>query len=530
MARGYLALVLHAHLPFVRHPEHPSFLEERWLFEAITECYLPLLAVFERLVADGVAFRVTLSLSPTLVGMLRDDLLQRRYLAHLDRMLALVQGEVVRTRGDGHLHPVACLYRDAWRDARDRFEGRYGRDLTRGFERLESAGALELITCAATHAYLPLLRREPGSVRAQVRVALDSHAGCFGRRPAGFWLPECGYYAGLETALAAAGIRYFFVETHGLLNASPRPRAGVYAPVRCPNGMAVFGRDPETSRRVWSADTGYPGDEWYRDFYRDIGLDLPVEALGPYLPEGEGRAFTGLKYYRVTDRAEPKAPYEPARAADRVRVHAEDFVRHCLATVAARAGTPDRPPVITAPYDAELFGHWWFEGPQWLEQVIRLADRDSAGLALLTPSDYLARHPEAETVTPSTSSWGDRGYSEYWLNEGNDWIYPHLHRAARLMTRLAAAHLDEPAETLAGRALRQAGRALLLAQASDWAFVMRTGAAVDYAHQRIRDHLARFHYLAAGLEASNIDPQRLAALEEMDRIFPAIDPSAFLDG
>jgi 1,4-alpha-glucan branching enzyme len=530
MARGYLALVLHAHLPFVRHPEHPSFLEERWLFEAITECYLPLLAAFERLLADGVAYRLTLSLSPTLVAMLRDDLLQQRYLTHLERMLGLVEAEVARTRGDGQLHPVACLYRDAWRDARGRFESEYGRDLTRGFERLESAGALELITCSATHAYLPLLRREPGSVQAQIRVALDSHSRRFGRRPGGFWLPECGYYGGLETDLARAGIQYFFVDTHGLLYANPRPRAGVYAPVRCPNGVAVFGRDPESSRRVWSAETGYPGDAWYRDFYRDVGFDLPAEALRPYLPDGEARAFTGLKYYRVTDRAEPKAPYDPARAAERVRVHAEDFVRHCLATVDARADGLASPPIITAPYDAELFGHWWFEGPRWLEQVIRLVERDAAGLALATPGDYLARHPQAETVTPSASSWGDRGYNEYWLNEGNDWVYPHLHRAARLMTQLAARHADCPPGGLSGRALRQAGRTLLLAQASDWAFVMRTGTSVEYAYRRTRDHLARFHYLATSLQADAVDPGRLAALEEIDRIFPELDPAAFLPG
>lgn len=528
MPRGYLAILLHAHLPFVRHPEHPSFLEERWLFEAITECYLPLLAALERLTADGVPFRITLSLSPPLAAMLRDDLLQRRYLDHTERLLALVEAEVERTRGDGRLNPVARMYRDAWRDGRRRFEAEYGRDLTRGFARLAAAGPLEWITTGATHGFLPLLRTVPGAVPAQVRVATASHRALTGQGTAGFWLPECGYYPGLEPVLASEGIRWTVLDTHGLLHASPPPRRGVYAPVDCGAGVAVFGRDPETSRRVWSADIGYPGDEWYRDFYRDAGRDLPAETVRPFLPDAESGAFTGLKYYRVTQRTEPKEPYDPSRAAERARFHAEDFVRHCEAIASAhgRAGAP--PPVILAPYDAELLGHWWFEGPAWLEQVIRIAAARAGGLELLTPSDYLDRHGDLEGAAPSASSWGEGGYNEFWLNEGNDWVYPHLRRAGQRMGALASRFADAPADGPAGRALRQAGRCLLLAQASDWAFVMRTGTAVEYAYRRTRDHLARFHYLAEALEKDHPDPTRLAALEEMDRIFPEIDPAVFL--
>jgi 1,4-alpha-glucan branching enzyme len=528
MPRGYLALLLHAHLPFVRHPEHPSFLEERWLFEAVTESYLPLLAAFERLTADAVPCRVTVSLSPPLAAMLRDDLLQRRYLDHTARQVALAEAEVGRTRGDRRLNPLARLYRDAWQDGRGRFETDYGRDLTRGFARLAAAGTFERIATAATHGFLPLLRTVPGAVAAQVQVAAASHRTLTGQGPAGFWLPECGYYPGLEAELARAGVRWTVLDTHGLLHASPGPRRGVYAPVDCGGGVAAFGRDPETSRRVWSAETGYPGDEWYRDFYRDAGRDLPPEVVRPFLPDPESGAFTGLKYYRVTHRTEPKEPYDPARAAERARIHAEDFVRHCeaIASAHARAGAP--PPIIVAPYDAELFGHWWFEGPAWLEQVVRSAAARPDGIELVTPGDYLDRHPELQRSSPSASTWGEGGYNEYWLNDGNDWVYPHLRRAGQRMVALVKRFAEAPADGAAGRALRQAGRCLLLAQASDWAFVMRTGTAVEYAQRRTRDHLARFHYLAEALEKDHLDPTRLAALEEMDRIFPAIDPTCFL--
>jgi 1,4-alpha-glucan branching enzyme len=528
MARGALALVLHAHLPFVRHPEHPSFLEEAWLFEALTETYLPLLRAFDRLVEAGVPFRLTVSLSPTLVAMLRDGLLLRRYTQHLDRLQALAAAEAERTRGDPAIARLAVLYGTLLAEARDDFDHRYGRDLVAAFGRLQAAGALELITCPATHAYLPLLRVAPGAGRAQVLTGVASHQRAFGRPPPGLWLPECGYYPGLEEQLAEAGAGYFFVETHGVLNASERPRDGVYAPLACPNGVAAFGRDPETSRLVWSAEEGYPGDPWYRDFYRDIGHDLPREALAPFVAAGEPRVFTGIKYYRVSDRGEPKAPYDPERAAARAREHARDFVSRCRRAVRALAPRTGRPPLITAPYDAELFGHWWFEGPLWLEEVLRLAAEAPEDLALVTPGDYLARYPGLQVATPSASSWGERGYNEFWLNDGNDWIYPHLHRAGRLMAALAREHGEAPPDSPRGRAVRQAGRSLLLAEASDWAFVMRSGTAVEYAHQRVRDHLARFHYLEQAVRGGRVDRLRLAALEEMDRIFPDIDPHAFL--
>jgi 1,4-alpha-glucan branching enzyme len=528
MTRGYLALVLHAHLPFVRHPEHESFLEETWLFEAITETYLPLLSAFERLLADGVPFRITVSVSPTLAAMLGDTLLQRRYLEHLDRLEALTELEVARTRGDPEIHPLAGLYRDLVRAARAAYRDRYGQDLLGAFGRLQAAGALELITCAATHAYLPLLRVVPGAVRAQVLTAAASHRRTFGSPASGMWLPECGYYRGLEEVLAEGSFGYFFLESHGALNASSPPRHGVYAPIACPNGVAAFPRDPHTSRLVWSAEEGYPGDPWYRDFHRDIGFDLPQEALVPYIAADGPRVPTGIKYYRVSDRAEPKEPYQPRQARLRAREHAEDFVRRCQVLAAERADGMDRPPLITAPYDAELFGHWWLEGPLWLEHVLRLTGGSPGTLELVTASDYLAREPPPEVATPSASSWGEQGYSEFWLNEGNDWIYPHLHRASRRMTALAAAHGAVPAGCAAGRTLRQAGRSLLLAQASDWAFVMRTGTAVEYAYRRTRDHLARFEHLARALKEQPVDTTDLAALEEMDRIFPELNPAVFL--
>ena len=527
MPSGYIALLLHAHLPYIRHPEHESFLEESWLFEAITECYIPLLQAFERLADDGIRFRITVSLSPPLVAMLRDPFLQERYLAHMSKLLRLADQEVHRTHSDPRFAPLARMYRRLIAETVALFDVRYRRDLAAAFAELERAGVLELVTTAATHGYLPLLRHAPGSVRAQVLVGADSHQRAFGRAAPGVWLPECGYYPGLETVLEEAGYRYFFLDTHGLLNADSRPERGIRAPVACPNGVAVFGRDPLASRQVWSAEEGYPGNPRYREFYRDVGFDLDCDYVQPFILDGHTRVHTGLKYYRITGKTERKEPYDPTAARAQTATDAAHFISLLRGTLQAESSSAAAPPLIVAPYDAELFGHWWFEGPLWLESLIRQLAGRPGELELITPSDYLSRHPTLQIATPSASSWGEHGYNEFWLNPGNAWIYPQLHRAAQRMHDTAAALAANPRDSLPHRALRQAARSLLLAQASDWAFIMRAGSAVEYAHRRIRDHLSRFQYLEQSARTGRVDERRLRALELMDNIFPDIDFTLF---
>jgi 1,4-alpha-glucan branching enzyme len=525
---GYLLLVLHAHLPFVRHPEFESFLEERWFFEAITECYIPLLRAFRNLAADLVPFRLTLSLSPTLVAMLQDAVLQQRYLEHMDRLIRLSEREIDRTRGDVQLQPLAEMYRQLFTDAVALFQA-YDGDLVRGFRRFQEAGMLELITCGATHGYLPLLRDNLGAVQAQVKVAAQAHEQVFGSPARGIWLPECGYFPGLEERLQAAGFRYFMVDTHGIQNADVAPRHGVYAPLVCPNGVVAFGRDPASSRQVWSAREGYPGDPCYREFHRDIGFDLEPAALAPLFEEGGGRFPSGIKYHRITGHgAETKQPYQPQAARQRADRHAAHFLQQRQQQATFLSGQMDRPALILAPYDAELFGHWWFEGPLWLESLIRKVHAQQE-LALLTPSDYLRRHPLLQRARPSASSWGEQGYSGFWLNERNAWIYPHLHQAARRMQALTAKYQLEPSGSLIHRALSQAARSLLLAQASDWAFIMKAQTTVEYAERRTREQLSRFHYLDQAVSNGDIDERKLRGLELMDNIFPDIDFRVFLD-
>lgn len=520
--RGYLALFLHAHLPFVRHPEQEASLEEKWFFEALTESYLPLILSWEQLAEEGVNFKLNLSLSPPLLSMLTDPLLQERYQTYLNKLLALAAREKERTQQDPVFSPLTDFYFRKLTRLEHAFREKYQRDLISPLARLQQRGYLEIITSCATHGYLPLILTLEAQL-AQVRIGLELYAKLFGKMPAGIWLPECGYTPGIEAILAREGIKYFLVASHGLLHARPQPQALVYAPVRLENGVAVFGRDWETSRQVWSRTEGYPGDPLYREFYRDIGFDLDLAYLEPYLTGGI-RGDTGFKYYRITGKTEHKEPYNPALAAKKAEEHAANFIfnrEKQLEYWGEKTGTK---PIVVAPYDAELFGHWWFEGPYWLEHVLRKAAEGKC-VGLTTLKDYLEKYPPREEATLGLSSWGEGGYSRVWLNPTNDWTYPHLHRAEKKMVNLA---LTFPfPEALEERALNQAARELLLAQSSDWPFILNSGTTVEYATSRLKTHLNHFFELAASLEAKKIDAAFLAELEARDNLFPFLNFRAY---
>jgi 1,4-alpha-glucan branching enzyme len=523
MPLGYLCLVLHAHLPYVRHPEYDDFLEEDWLYEAITETYIPLLDVFDGLERDGVDWRLTMSVTPTLASMLSDPLLQDRYLRHLGNLINLARKEIERTRWQPEFHHLALMYHARFSRCRDVFVNQYGRNLLTGFRRFFEAGKLELVTCGATHGFLPLMAVNENARRAQVEVGCREFERHFGRRPRGMWLPECGYIEGIDKLLGDAGIKYFFTDTHGVLFAEPRPKYGIYAPILCPNsGVAALGRDTESSKQVWSAIEGYPGDYNYRDFYRDVGFDLDYEYLKPHLHQHGIRSLLGIKYYKITGRTDHKQPYNPRAALEKAAEHAGNFMFNREKQVEWLSGSMDgRPALIVAPYDAELFGHWWFEGPDWVNFLLRKMHYDQQTVKTVTVPEYLERHPKLQISQPVLSSWGYKGYCEVWCEGSNDWIYRHLHEGADRMAELARANPD-PAP-LRRRALNQAARELLLAQSSDWAFILKTGTMVDYARERTRVHVLNFNHLYELLKAGDMDEPWLAEIERRHNLFPDLD-------
>jgi 1,4-alpha-glucan branching enzyme len=508
-----LVVLLHAHLPDCRRPENPASLEETWFFEALTESYLPLVRLLDRLAHDGIAARLTLSLSPTLLCMLGDPALRERYRQRLAATEQLAERDA-HASGGGQ-GEVAAWHARFFREMGELFETRCRGDVLRVLGEFQAAGLVELATTAATHAFLPAHQAHPPTVRAQVGVGLDTFAGVFGSRPAFFWLPECGYYPGFEAVGGACGIRGFGLESHGVTQAHPPPPRGVRAPLRCPGGVLALGRDGEISRRVWSATEGYPGHPDYREFHRDRIHTMDETMIAAWPGGAAHRLPAGLKYWRVTGPQEEKAWYDPAAAAACARTHARDFVSRL-------AAAPEETGIWFAPFDAELFGHWWFEGPLWLEEVFRqLAGEKTVAPETATAAAEGWTAPPA--ARPAASSWGQAGDYSYWVNRDTAWLYPQLHAAARRLEILVTRWGNSPAVSREGRALRQAARTLLLTQASDWPFLIKAGTAGEAALERVTGLLARLAGLCAALEAGTVEEAALRRCELTDLAFPHLD-------
>ncbi len=513
MNKGGLALVLHAHLPFVRSAESGS-LEEDWFFQALLECYLPLLDILEKAAASKKQKpKITIGISPTLLSLLQDPDLKKRFPNWLEIRL-----DLLKKVPDQFKNPAIDL-RNNFLDQYRQWEKSKG-DLIKRFADLQKAEVVDLLTCAATHGYLPLLREHPETVRGQLNTAVKEHTRIFGLPPLGIWLPECAYYEGLDHLMIKAGLRYAVLDGHGLLHASPRPRYGLYAPICTKNGVAFFGRDSDSTLPVWSARDGYPGESSYREFHRDLGWDLQEDELNKL--GIKGTRPLGIKLHRVTDQRLPleaKAIYDPAIAKSLVKKHAKKYLSERHIQLKRIEATINSQALLVAPFDAELFGHWWFEGPAFIRELFKQASSEQVEFTHL--KDILNSNSKLQLCNPCPSSWGQGGYHEYWLNDTNAWIVMEWSKAGKAMihfssmTGLKKSHL---------RILEQAARELLLAQSSDWSFILKAGTTIELAKARISRHLERFWKLIEAIDKNTIPSEEfLKKIEEEDSVFPLID-------
>ena len=527
--KGYVSFVLHAHLPFIHHPESEDYLEEQWLFEAISETYIPLILNMNQLIDEGVDFRLTMNISPPLLNMLDNKLLQERYIKYLNLHIELAQKEIQRTLSTNEQeHQLAQYYFDRYTNDLHIFRDVYQCNIIEAFKHFQDIGKLEIIACGATHGYFPILYVNEKTVRAQIQVGVETYKKYFKRQPKGIWLPECGYIPEVDQYLKDFGIKYIITETHGILYANPTPIFGTLAPIISPNGIIAFGRDIVSSRQVWSSISGYPGDPNYREFYRDIGYDIQdYEYIKPYIAHNGVRVPTGIKYYRITGKDKPKDYYNIQWAKDSAEMQAGHFYDSREKQIEDAASYTDNPPIILCPYDAELYGHWWYEGPYWLYILFKKIYYDKPNFRLITPSEYIDKYPTMQVSSPCRSSWGANGYSEVWLNDDNDYIHPHLHVAGDRMCKMADKYKDldfnDENNKVMIRALNQLARELLLAQSSDWLFIITHKTMVDYAKKRIKDHIGRFTKLYIEIQNGNINLDFLKHIEEVDCIFPDID-------
>lgn len=521
---GYLCMVLHTHLPFVNHPENDNYIEEEWLYEAISETYIPLLSYFKKLVNENVKFRITMSLTPPLLEMLNSKIQQEKYIRYLEKHIELSQKEIERTKyTNSQENELARYYYDRYCNDLHLFRDVYNCNIITQFRELQDIGILEIVTCCATHGFIPMLTTNEKNIEIQIKYGVTTYQKYFGKKPRGIWLAECGYVPEVEKYLKKYGIEYFFTEMHGVIYAYPVPIYGVYAPITTSNGIAVFGRDIASSMKIWSESTGYPGDSNYREFNRDIGYDLDYEYINPYIAYDGVRIATGIKYYSVSGKMDNKNYYNLWKAKETAELHAYDYMQTIIKHIETVKKTMNgKPPIIVSMQDTELYGHWWYEGPYWLYILIKKIYYDQDKIDFITPGEYIDKYPEMQISKPNISSWGSGGSNARWLRCTPADIYIHLEILAGKMTEIAKKFKTEN-NNLKVRALNQCARELLLLQSSDWYFNLTCHRVEEYTYKRINMHIERFQKLYEQLENDNLDEKYIKDLENKDQILSEID-------
>lgn len=561
MILGSFTFVLHSHLPYViAHGKWPHGMD--WLNEATAETYIPILNVLYELVEEGYSPKMTIGITPILSEQLADPTFKEELSIYLEQKVKSAEDDIIEFQRykKENLLKLAIIWKEYYNKIKDNFENKYKRDLIGAFKKLQDDGYIELITCAATHGYLPLLSQDT-SVQAQIKLGVQVHQKYFGKKPRGIWLPESAYRPrydwmppvetslgkqsylrkGIDEFLSENEIDYFFIDSALLkggkaigvyidrfealkqlwgqfekhyeprdeeFDKTPRELYLVNSGGEGKKPVAVFTRDPETGLQVWSGEWGYPGDGNYLDFHKK------------HFPGGH-------RYWKVTsaksDLADKMEYYPPdvERIVTENAAHFKGLVKKLLVEYYQKT---KKKGIVCAPYDAELFGHWWFEGTRFLKLVLQYIS-DDPEIELTTCSKFLDESKPNQVISIPEGSWGEGGYHYIWLNEWTEWTWKHIYEDELWMHRLADKFKDDTDENLS-RILKQLARELLLLQASDWQFLISTWSARDYAELRLSEHHNNFVKLASmaeryarGDEVNEGDWRFLEDCEKRDKVF-----------
>lgn len=516
---GYISLILHSHLPYVRHIDKDDALEERWLLEAMIECYLPLIQSFLNLKKEGVDFKITLSLTPTLLEMLNDEYLNDKFLNHMKNMIKLTTLEIKRTKEEKDVNKLGKFYNKRYKELLEIYK-KYDCNIINAFKAFDKSKNLEIITSSATHAILPFMETNIEALYAQIEQGVKTYTKYIGHAPKGIWLPECAYTYSIDKVLKDLGIEYFILEDKGIKYASPYPKFENHSPLSTLNGIFAFGRDIEASSQIWSSQYGYPGDINYREFYRDIAYTMPLDYIAPFIQKDGIRIDTGIKYNKITGNTEEKGIYDRDIALEVSDNQASHFCSSRYDQIKYLSSLAQDPIVVCA-FDTELFGHWWFEGPDFLKGFMKKSSEEWANYSLTTPSEYLKKIKEVQISSPNPGSWGENSDFSVWLNMKNHWIYRDVHELEIKMVEVA--EKNKLPRALKKRALNQLARELMLLESSDWAFIIKNESTVKYALGRIKDHKERFQTLYNMILKNKIDEEYLSSIEVIDNIFKDMD-------
>ncbi len=555
MTVGSFVFMLHSHLPYYRMAGMWPFGEEN-LYECMSETYVPLLnAISELYEEEGIKAKLTVGITPILAEQLNDEHLKNGFVQYLDSRIKAVAEDLERYPNPNvphsqHLKYLAKYYFDWFNHIKDSFVNKYNKDLIGAFKKYQDLGCIEITTSGATHGFSPLLATDT-NLNAQFKVGSDTTKRLFGKKAKGCWLPECAYRQGyefigkdgkkkwrpaIEVTLQNNDIEYFFTESHvieGGNSVGERRVVGIYGnieyiplPQREATGydtysaywlpdaqVAVMGRNDRAGFQVWSAADGYPGDGCYREFHKKDDN-------------------SGMNYWRITS---PKTDlgdkmlYDPVLAMNQVNSNSDHYttlIYHLLNDY--KKSHNGKEGLIMVSFDTELYGHWWFEGVEFIKQVIRKMNNFIPEIERCTAGEYLEKHPPVDTIQIPESSWGQGGHFYVWLNHLTEWMWPIINGCEKRIIDIVSKYEKIPEDKLLHRALNQLARENLLLQSSDWPFLITTWQAKDYATDRFREHVDRFEFIADMIESGNINDEELKKIEAIDNCFPVIDYRVYL--
>lgn len=550
MTVGQFVFMLHSHLPYYRKAGMWPFGEEN-LYECMSETYVPLLnAISELYEEEGIKAKLTVGITPILAEQLIDEHLKEGFIEYLDSRIKQVSEDLERypdpnIANSQHLKYLAKYYFDWYTHIKDSFINKYGKDLIGAFKKYQDLGCIEITTSGATHGFSPLLATD-ANLNAQFSVGSQTTKKLFGKKAKGCWLPECAYRQGyeyigkdgekkwrpaIELTLQNNDIQYFFTESHvieGGNSIGNRRVVGIYGnieyiplPEREATGydtysaywlpdaqVAVMGRNERAGYQVWSAADGYPGDGCYREFHKKDDK-------------------SGMHYWRITSASAglgDKMLYDPVLAMSQINLNSDHYttlIYHLLNDY--KNSHNGKEGLVMVSFDTELFGHWWFEGVEFIKQVIKKLNQYLPDVQMMTAGEYIEKHPPKEAIQIPESSWGQGGHFYVWNNNLTEWMWPIIHGCEKRMSAIADAYDKVPEDKLMQRALAQLARENLLLQSSDWPFLITTWQAKDYATERFNEHVHRFEVIADMIETGCINEEKLAEIEDIDNCFADVN-------
>ncbi|MBI5325565.1 MAG: DUF1957 domain-containing protein [Ignavibacteriae bacterium] len=564
MHSGNYLLALHTHLPWVlHHGQSPHGVD--WLCEAVAECYIPLLNKFHELLDENILPKVTIDISPILCEQLEHKDFKpifEKYCSEKIEAAQIDEKNFTDLGFNSHQIWLAKYWQKWYDDRKSNFIYNYNSSIIGAFKKLQDDGAVEIVTCGATHGYLPLLGFDK-SISLQIKLAVENYQKHFGRKPRGIWLPECAYRPtydwkslipvnpfhqsrlrpGIEQFLSRNGIDYFFTDQNLTDRAKP---LGIFIdadkekfidlksmPASLSNinykdmhlipfhvsssentafgNSIVYTRHRDISMQVWSGEVGYPGQSDYLDFHKK------------HLP-------SMIRYWRVTDNKADmmyKTLYEPSWTQDKIDLQSNHFIHHVENTLNYFNNQSGKFGTLCTPFDTELFGHWWFEGPEFIKSVIK-GLHHSPYVKTATASEQIYRIKPCEVMSLPEGSWGENNNHDVWCNDENKWTWEAEYndelRLHELMKKIPIENLNENQTRIYKQALKE----LLLLQSSDWQFLIHTKSARDYAEQRFSYHHSDFNRLCELIEKSNDnnltreDLNYLEITENRNSVFPEL--------